>query len=293
MDYHYTLIIPHYNIPDLLERLLQTIPIRDDLQIIVVDDCSPDNCNVKLNQLRLKFPNVEFYSTGTNGGGGKARNVGLKYAKGKYILFADADDYFEDNFNDLLDKYCNQIYDIVYFSAIFETEEDNLRYYDNYINKFIWKALKSKAEKDLKFMFTQPWCKLIRNELITTHSINFEESSISNDVFFSTRVDYYAKTFQIDPSQSYVWKIRKTSTSRELNPQKILKRLEIDLIRHNFIKSLGRHDHINYLAMIEYIYISKDPDLKRSALEICKKFNISKKEIFIVRLKRVLRTLLK
>ena len=40
MNYNYTLLIPHYNIPFLLRRLLKSVPRRDDLQVIVVDDCS-------------------------------------------------------------------------------------------------------------------------------------------------------------------------------------------------------------------------------------------------------------
>lgn len=42
MDYQYSIIIPHYNIPHLLERCLWTIPKRSDTQIVVVDDKSND-----------------------------------------------------------------------------------------------------------------------------------------------------------------------------------------------------------------------------------------------------------
>lgn len=81
--YTYTLIIPHYNIPYLLQRLLKTVPQRIDLQVIIVDDCSTKDLD-KLNQLKIDFKEIEWYSTGTNGGGGKARNVGLSHAKGQY-----------------------------------------------------------------------------------------------------------------------------------------------------------------------------------------------------------------
>lgn len=40
MEYNYSLIIPHFNIPKLLRRLLSTVPKREDLQVIIVDDCS-------------------------------------------------------------------------------------------------------------------------------------------------------------------------------------------------------------------------------------------------------------
>lgn len=49
--YNYSLIIPHYNTPDLLRRLLRTVTKRDDLQVIAVDDCSTKNLN-KLDSVK-------------------------------------------------------------------------------------------------------------------------------------------------------------------------------------------------------------------------------------------------
>jgi glycosyltransferase involved in cell wall biosynthesis len=111
----YTIIIPHYNIPRLLRRLLRTIPQREDLQVIVVDDCSPKEALDEMAVLQTEFQNVEWYSTGTNGGGGKARNIGLQHAKGKYLIFADADDFFNLCFEETLDAYKDTSYDEVLF----------------------------------------------------------------------------------------------------------------------------------------------------------------------------------
>ena len=95
-----------------------SIPKREDLQVIVVDDCSPEKDKYKLDAIKEKFPNVEFYSTEKNGGGGKARNIGLQHAKGKFLIFSDADDYFTSGFSDILDDYsgCSN-YDIIFFNA--------------------------------------------------------------------------------------------------------------------------------------------------------------------------------
>ena len=65
MEYNYTIIIPHYNIPKLLCRLLLTIPVRDDGQVIVVDDCSSIETQVKLLKIKAEFPQVEWFSTGS------------------------------------------------------------------------------------------------------------------------------------------------------------------------------------------------------------------------------------
>ena len=50
--YNYSIIIPHYNSPNLLKRMLNSIPEREDIEIIVVDDCSKSE-NVKQVRLRI------------------------------------------------------------------------------------------------------------------------------------------------------------------------------------------------------------------------------------------------
>ena len=111
-----TIIIPHYNIPHMLKKLLDTIPVRDDIQVIVIDD----NSNVELEfyaSLIIKYPHVTFLTneTGVNSAG-TCRNTGLNHATGRWVLFADADDYFTDDFLSIISEYVESDYDTVYFS---------------------------------------------------------------------------------------------------------------------------------------------------------------------------------
>ncbi len=103
-QYNYSIIIPHKNTPDLLQRCLDSIPRRVDLQIIVVDDNSDIE---KVNFIHfpgLNDPHIEVVFTKEGKGAGYARNVGLKHAKGKWLVFADADDKFNECFNDSMDS---------------------------------------------------------------------------------------------------------------------------------------------------------------------------------------------
>ena len=91
---NYSIIIPHRNIPLLLRRCLDSIQRRMDIQIIVVDDNS-DPGQVDFEHFPgLDEPCVEVYFTKEGKGAGYARNIGLKHAKGKWLLFADADDFY-------------------------------------------------------------------------------------------------------------------------------------------------------------------------------------------------------
>ena len=98
MEILYSIIIPHKDIPCLLQRCLDSIPPRDDVQIIVADDdSSPDVVDF------AHFPgsdrtDVEILFTKEGRGAGYARNCGLARAKGRWLVFADADDFFLPGF---------------------------------------------------------------------------------------------------------------------------------------------------------------------------------------------------
>src|SRR5690606_20485542 len=115
--YNYSIIIPHKNIPKLLERCLWSIPRRKDLQIIVVDDNSDPLIVDFDNFPGLNDPAVEVYFTKEGKGAGYARNVGLSKAEGRMLLFADADDFFNYCIHDILEEYKDCDTDIVYFKS--------------------------------------------------------------------------------------------------------------------------------------------------------------------------------
>ena len=91
----YSIIIPHYNIPHLLERALSSIPSRQDTEIIVVDDSSSEENKLKLRTVCKESSKlVRLLEQPKNMGGGAARNAGMDIAIGDFLLFLDADDFF-------------------------------------------------------------------------------------------------------------------------------------------------------------------------------------------------------
>jgi len=89
---NYSIIIPHKNISQLLERCLRSIPSREDLEIIVVDDNSSHEeiANIKHFQSQPDIPDFLLLLTSEGKGAGFARNRGVERAKGKWVVFADA-----------------------------------------------------------------------------------------------------------------------------------------------------------------------------------------------------------
>ena len=126
----FSIIIPHYNIPDMLERLLKSIPLQDNIEVIVVDDKSDKNLD-RLELLKLNYPNVIFLDNTLSKGAGNSRNIGMSNAKGKWILFADADDYFTEDFYEIVSKHIDDKDDVIFFfptSVDFKTGKETGRH---------------------------------------------------------------------------------------------------------------------------------------------------------------------
>ena len=115
-------------------RCLESIPVREDVQVIVVDDCSPDASSYLQKYPALSRPFLDFYRTEKGGSAGRARNVGLRHARGRWCLFADADDYYEDGFLDVIGQALDDELDILYFnvSGIGERAQLHPRIFDLY-----------------------------------------------------------------------------------------------------------------------------------------------------------------
>jgi GT2 family glycosyltransferase len=86
-----SVIVPTYNRRPMLEQCLehlenQTIP-RDSYEILVIDDCSPDDTAQRM----AERPSIRFFRQAKNGGPSAARNTGIRQAQGEWLLFLDDD----------------------------------------------------------------------------------------------------------------------------------------------------------------------------------------------------------
>lgn len=250
----YSIIIPHKNIPYLLRRCLDTIPKQEDIQIIVVDD------NSDPNQVDFStFPGTgelytEVYFTKVGGGAGYARNVGLKRAKGEWIIFVDADDFLTENALMLMRKYHNSDCDIIYFTNRSVYSEDIKRSAQReHNNPRVFNYLRASslvAEGQLKYGFPEPWGKMIRTSLIQGNDIYFEESIVDDDYRFSLDIGYAAKKITAEKESLCVVTYREHSLSSQKPSYQIVKtRVHIFNRAHTFFKKnrlpIFRH-HYSY-----------------------------------------------
>jgi glycosyltransferase involved in cell wall biosynthesis len=209
---NYSIIIPHKNTPELLQRCIDSIPRREDVQIIVIDDNS-DSDKVDFEHFPgLNDPFVEVVFTKEGKGAGYARNVGLTKAIGKWLLFSDADDYFTDNFLQYLDKYGDSNYDLIYFGMYgIDAKTKQKHRFDRIYHKRMYEAIYNKNYNANKYTSYSPCAKIMKRFLIKENNIAFDETMVSNDRMFSVKTAYYAKDVFFDEYEIYYRVVRSGS----------------------------------------------------------------------------------
>lgn len=212
---NFSIIIPHYDTPQLLERCLKSIPERNDIQVIVVDDHSPGIEDYLSLYPILQNDNVLFITLSTSGGAGHARNVGLSKAVGKWLLFADSDDFFSDEMPTLIDEHVDSVADIVFFrkrsvlSSDISLEIPRSSWHEDIFHDY----LTTGREDCMRCNFPAPWAKMIRRDMIERYNIRFDEVRYSNDYYFSVMCGCKADKILVVNKFLYVVTVRDNSLS--------------------------------------------------------------------------------
>ncbi|MXP05475.1 MULTISPECIES: glycosyltransferase family 2 protein [unclassified Apibacter] len=216
--YTYSIIIPHKNTPKLLQRCLNSIPYRDDIQIIIIDDDSDSSYVDFKNFPGYNRKNVEIYFTKEGKGVGYARNIGLQKAKGKWLLFADSDDFFNPNFLYELDKYKDSNEEIIYYLAT-SVESNSLQKSIRHLyllktRKKYYKKLrynKIKAKDQLIYKNWEVWAKMFNRNFIEKNNLIFDEERIGEEALFVIKAGELSKNYFVDDFPLYCITYRKDS----------------------------------------------------------------------------------
>lgn len=249
--YNYSIIIPHYNNATDLTRCLSSIPLRDDIQIIIVDDNS-DPAKVDF----AHFPgqnrnNTEIiFSKGINGKGpGYARNLGLEIASGKWIIFSDSDDYFMPGWNDLLDKFRDSQSDVIFFKCKKQDLEGNITDYKMF-NDLIDASLNKGNCEPIAYNFPCPWGKFIKRDFIFRNRIRYQQITGGDDILFSIQIAINLKGYTLSDNYLYCvvdrpgsltrntqWRVLASYTRACCEAYKMMKAVDKEKIAYNWTSS--------------------------------------------------------
>lgn len=261
-----SVIVPHRDSIQYLPKLFSSIPEDKRIEIIIVDNSikpiTRDLIPIERN-FTLLFSDPNRFAGG-------ARNIGVDEAKGEWLLFLDADDYFaEGAFDVFLSKLSSEA-DIIYtcMGGIYLDSgrpSDRGAYYTKLVKSYINGEI---SENDLRLGFPSPCCKMIRRDFIVKNKIKFDEIVAGNDIYFSLVSGYYARKIEAVDFITYIATVSKGSLTKRRDYAVIEARLYSKLHCNEFLKKHhlnGRQQsvlfpffdgkHLGIKAHLKFVYM--------------------------------------
>lgn len=216
-----SVIIPVYNTEKYLVKCLESVcqQTLKDIEIICVNDCSPDNSLQILQEYAEKDNRIKIIDFKENRGSSIARNTGINQAQGEYIGFIDSDDFVDLDFYEKLynnahseDADCAKanIYN-------FDIESNKSKLTDFYDHNS--KIKKNKA--CFLYGFTSA---IYKRSMIIENNIFFPESiSHFEDPYFSIKASYFYNKISITTDTKYYYIQRKDSVCSSYHELKSIK----------------------------------------------------------------------
>lgn len=230
-----SIIVPIYNVEQYLEKCIDSIVNQTytNLEIILVDDGSPDNCPAICDEWKKRDSRIRVIHK-ENGGLSDARNAGLAVATGEYLGFVDSDDWIHKGmFSSLLKCMNENDSDIAACGVelVFEDGKKSMLTSDFVGVLSTEEALKSIINESL---LKQPvWYKLYKRDVIK--NILFPLGKCNEDVFWSYQAIANANSVSIINDPLYFYRQRENSIMGNNFSLKRLDALEAKVLRQRFI----------------------------------------------------------
>lgn len=224
-----SVIVPVYKVEKYLEDCVNSLVNQTlkDLEIILVDDGSPDDCGKICDRLAESDRRIKVIHK-SNGGLSSARNAGIDVARGEYIGFVDSDDWIEPDMYEylltLIRKYDADVADC-------EMLEISKREYVAIKEKENVEKLSQKEALDVFFRVSKSninYCvcdKLFKKEIF--EKVKFTEGIIFEDIDFNYRVLIGVKTLVVSNIPKYYYYKNSEGISRNSFRKKDLELLEV------------------------------------------------------------------
>lgn len=206
-----SVIIPVYNVEKYLKEAIESVINQTfkNIEIICVNDASPDNCAQILADYAAKDSRIKIITHNTNRGLSCARNSGLDIAKGEYIYFLDSDDYYDTTLIEKTLKLFSDEIDIVTFNLkkLYEIDERNCdRNYSSEQHGI------HKVDNKIYEIIKEESCRnIFKNSIIKKYNIRFAENLIFEDTSFIFKYLAVSRNIFIDTEILYYYRIRTNS----------------------------------------------------------------------------------
>lgn len=196
MEPKVSIIIPVYNSEQYLHRCFKSILENNynNLEVIVVNDGSPDNSQAIIDEYVEKYPDIFVSIVEENQGIGMARNNALEKVTGQYIMFMDNDDFID---NDYIITHVNALkendYDMVLSGYKRVTDDKEL--FSVHLEDYPW----------TRYISIAPWGRLYKASFLKNNDIRFLKTKIGEDVYFNLQTNTLTENIKILDYAGYNW----------------------------------------------------------------------------------------
>ena len=236
-----SVIIPVYNTENYLKKCLDSVcnQTLKDIEIICINDCSPDGCLEILKEYASKDDRFKIIDFKENKGAACARNAGIDAAQGEYLGFVDSDDFIDLDFYEKLyhqailgcaDVVKGSDMKICHINGTVEIDEQN------------WKIRQSK---------TNFWCQyttcIYKKEFIQKNNIKFPEGLlVGEDPVFAIKCAFLSNKIDIVNNAQYYYMRRENSLNSEYwNLEKIKSYMKYIELVTDFVIAQNPEDKIH------------------------------------------------
>ena len=267
----FSIIIPVYKVEDCIRKSLESIFSQDIdesiYEVVIVNDGTPDNSMQIVEEFHQKHNNIIIINK-ENGGVSSARNVGIKAAQGKYIVFVDADDYLSDG---SLEKivYCvnNISFEVLVLRSFMDSRNDEVyRWQDSFKENNKYRGIDI---IDSGYSRGSVCGCVFNKNFLNRKNILFPESvANSEDSIFMTLCMLYAIDMQFRNIHMYNVYEREGSASRSYTIDRVAKMtLGLDFVQNYIVEHRASLTNIqlDILNHLKYRIIS---DMTVSSLRV-------------------------
>lgn len=215
-----SVIIPIYNVEKYLHQCVDSVLCQhlEDMEIILVNDGSPDNCPQICNAYAEKYPFIKVLHK-ENGGLSDARNEGLKAASGEYVIFMDSDDWWNTNVSvktmleeakkkPKIDMFLFYAYDYIEGEGFFQRDEHrNFKNIDVSSVKAYYQSLLNNGNMEVSAN-----TKILRRSFLVDNKLFFTPNLLSEDNEWMIRVLRKAKRIDTIEEPLYLCRMGRTDS---------------------------------------------------------------------------------
>ena len=260
-----SVVIPVFRAENSLTQAISSVTDQgvDGIEIICIDDCSPDNSVEVLTSIQQDNPTVRLIQHSANQGPGPARNSGIDAARGDYIVFLDSDDSLIDGGLRQLKETIEQKPDLVLLASEEIRRGKSRSLTDGTLQESLAKTRLTNVSEEPRILFwpPAPWSKAYRRDFLFDHGLRLR-AGVAQDFPWSAEVTLVAESVSFcgAPFYRYVTGDKDSSITTTKSEKNLVRVAQARAIREdNDVSSLSPKigSHLSALAAIHLIWSNR------------------------------------